>query len=251
MSRHFAKLSPAAGAVLLLATCLGCGTGDYQAQLERTVGELRGEWEKVMHPSKALPGTTVTFRMPRQLFREKTPEEIPLQERKEEESIDPRRLNPPLEGVEIGGLKYTYEGFFTYGDGSKIAYYCYLAAVDVSGLASKDPNRVIRTLRQQLYAALGDASIQWSPVQCETPEGRATEWQRLQCTGKQDFYFIDKDGKTDFRKPEATLEFYSLLEGDLVVVIGWRVPKAIVEHVGLRKWAPMVAGSVTAKQEGS
>jgi len=251
MRKSFARRFLAA-LVLLLVACLGCGTGEYNRRLEATKQRLKEESEffKGMYPAKQLPDTSIMFQVPRELFQGENREETPLQERSEEEkkSIDAGRLIPPL--VTLSGLKLTYEGLFSYADGSKIAYYCYLAAWKPMRSGGRGAaENVQRTLRNQLRKEVADSEVTSGPVECETPTGRSLWWHRLQSTHKQNFYFVEKDQKPSSRNVPGTMEFYTREEGDLVLLIGWRVPKDIQRHIGLSEWGPRVAGSVTVKQD--
>jgi hypothetical protein len=235
MNEHCANRCLAAGLALLLGTCVGCGAGNYDTRLEETVKRLGQESPfGEMYPPVQLPGTQVMVQLPKSLPESPLPSDF-----------DARRLKPPL--VSLPDLKSTYEGFYTYPDGSKIAFYCYLAVADAAAAGSRSP---ADQLRSQLQGALIDWSGRWEPVQCETPTGQVTSWERLQCITEQDFYFFKADGNPEFRKGKGTMEFYNRREGDLMLIIGWWVLSDLQgkDYVGLEQWAPRVAGSVTLKK---
>lgn len=240
MSKHSVNRCLVAGMVLLLVGPLGCGTGRYEERLEATVDRLGKEsLFSQMQPPVELPGTPVTIQLP-QFF-----EQSPLRE-----DTDARRLKPP--SIELPDLKFTYEGFYDgYGDGSKIAIYCYVAAPPMKGSGTRTP---ADRLRSALQTAIPGWSGELKSVQCRTPTGRAVEWQHLEGTIKQEFYFINTEGNEEYREADATLEFFCRQEGDVMLIIGWRVPSPIVEHIGpegdrgLEKWASRVPGSVRVKQ---
>jgi hypothetical protein len=225
--------------VLLLVGTLGCGTRRYEERLRQTVERLGKESAFAgMYPPVEVPGSPVTIQLP-QLF-----QESPLPE-----DTDPRRLQPP--SIELPDLKFTYEGFFPYPDGSKIAIYCYVAAPAMVASKSRTP---ADRLRGELQAAISGWTGKWESVQCKTPTGLGVEWQHLEGTTKQQFYFVDAEGNQEYRETDAILKFYSRREGDVMLIIGWRVPADIAQLIGpegdrgLAKWAPRVPGSVTVKQ---
>ena len=233
MSKRNANRCLVAAVALLLGTCLGCGTRRYEERLEETVKRLGQESVFTgMHPPAQLPGTQVTVQLP-QLF-----DSSPLPE-----DTDAGRLKPP--SIEVPDLKSTYEGSITDSDGGKVPFYCYLAATE------EDPER---RLRKQFQTAFPDKVVRWGEVDCKAPDGGTRKWKRLQGAGQQQkFYYRDKEQNGEFRDMATTSEFYLRQEGDLFVVIGWRVPTDYEKYIGpegdrgLDVWALRVAGSVTVK----
>lgn len=233
MSKHSANRCLVAAVVLLLGTCLGCGTRQYEKRLEETVKRLGQESAFTgMHPPAQLPGTQVMVQLP-QFF---DPSPLP-------EDTDPGRLKLP--SIEVPDLKFTYEGSITDSEGGKIPFYCYLAS------SEKDPQR---RLQQQFQTAFPEKVVRWEEVDCKAPDGGTRKWKRLQGAGKQQkFYYRDKEQNGEFRDMATTSEFYLRQEGNFFVVIGWRVPTDIEKYMGpegdrgLAVWAPRVAGSVTVK----
>jgi hypothetical protein len=225
------SLAPVA---LLLGTCTGCGTRGYEERLNETVKQLGKESAfSRMYPPVQLPGTPVMVQLPRFLG------ESPLPE-----GSDPRRLKPP--SIDLPDLKSTYEGFIVDTAEGKQHFYCYLAAT------KKDPER---QLQQQFQAALPDTVAEWQPADCETPDGGSVRWRRVEGTSKeQEFYYVEKEGRESFRKMPAKMLLYLRQEGDLFLLIGWRLPSSIENLIGvqgdfgLKRWASRVAGSVTVRQ---
>lgn len=236
MSKNYISQVLCVAVVLLLGTWVGCGTGEYESRLKATEQRLKqGSVFAQMSDAIDLPGTPITVQLPPEL------NGSPLAE-----GTDPRRLKPPgPEGGELlPGRKATYEGFVPYEGGSKMAYYCYLAATEASLIGSRDP---IRSLRLQLRTMFPESNSTWEPVQCQTPDGTTKEWNHLSCTGDQEFYDVDPSGKETFKNTGGTMEFFSRKEGDYLIMIGWRVPTVYTQQVGLAEWGPRVAGSVTVK----
>lgn len=237
MSKHFCNPCLVAGMVLLLGTCLGCGTRRYEEQLNTSVKQLKqeSEWLK-MYPERGIRDTPLLVQLPQNGLTEN-----PL-----DEGVDARRLKPPsIDGAEmLPDRKDTYEGFVEYSGGGKMAFYCHLAATDLSQLGSRDPNRV---LRLRLRKAFPDSVEAWKPVPCETPDGLANSWEKIRCTGDQEFYDVGPNGQGTFKRTPGTIEIFTRQVGDFQITIAWRVPTAYVDSVGLAQWAPRVAGSVRVK----
>ena len=229
MSRLLAnRYLPAGLALLLAAACCGCGAGEYKKRLNARVQDLGQEspLRRMRAPSE-IPDTPVMIRIPE--FFEDSPQ------------AQGRRAKPP---VDLADLKTTYEGSVTDSDGGKVAYYCYLAATNMSHAGARDPNRALQNQFRELFP---EASFQWEDVHCETPDGRAIKWQRIQTVGELEFFYTDKDGKAEQRRMQSAIEVYSRREGDFTVIIVWQVPSHVKEHVGLQEWAPRMAGTVTTK----
>jgi len=233
MTKHDVNRYLVAGMAFLLATCLGCGSKRYEDQLQETVKRLRQESGfGGMRPAVQLSGTPVMVQLPRFLPESPLPEDS-----------DPRRLKAP--SVEIPDLKSTYEGFVPDSAEGKQHYYCYLAAT------KKDPQRQL----QQQASVFPEVGLEWKSVECERPGGGTEQWKQLQGSGlQQEFYYLDKEGQATYRKMPAEIRFYVRRVGDFFVVIGWRLPAAIGQNIGLEKdlgldqWAKRVAGGVTLKE---
>ena len=238
MSKRSVNLSLVAAAGLLLAGPLGCGTGRYEERLEETVNRLgKQSVFRGMHPPVEVPGTpAVMIQLPQMLQ--------PLSS-----DEDPRRLQVP--SIELPDLKLTYEGLLAYEDGSKIGMYCYVAAPASAASRSRTP---ADRLRSAMQAAIPDWRGKWESVQCKTPTGLGVEWQYLEGTTKQQFYFVNTEGNQEYRETDAILKFYSRQEGDVMLIVAWRVPAELADRVGpaddrgLTNWAPRVPGSVTVQQ---
>ncbi len=221
---------------LLLVTCSGCGTSEYKQRLSERVRQIGNETPfSRMHAAVSIPGTPLTIRLPQSVNAQPLVEGRPVTS-----PPNPRRVKLPFD---LPGLKLTYEGFIVDNTGGKTAYYYYLAATKLSSVGSRDPNNA---LRQQLMTRFEGATVRWEDVHCHTPDGLAIQWQKTGVTGMQDFYYIDKDGNGEFLPMEGIIEVYSRREGNFMVVVVWRVPTRIKDHVNLKDWAPRVAGSLSS-----
>jgi hypothetical protein len=227
----FARGCLAVAGVALLVGSLGCGTKQYEQRVSNQVRQLKeGSVFREMYPPQAVPGTSVSFRLPRILG------ESPLPE-----NTDPVRLKPPEE-IKLPGQSVTYEGLVQDSEGGKIPFYCYLAVQDKS--TGKTINARL-SFRLALRGLFPGTSAEWQPVNCPTPDGRTVPWKKIQASGDQEFVYVNKDGQGSVTKMAGTIECYLWREGDLTVSVVWRVPTSIEEYIELSKWAPTVAGSMT------
>ena len=149
---------------------------------------------------------------------------------------------PP--GVTVTGLKLTYEGLLVDSVGGKQSYYCYLGVVDKSMLAGKDLALLMSRQAQSTFP--GTTPLE--TVSCDTPDGRSNDWKKFRVPGKQPFYYVAADGKTDYREMDGVMEFFIRQEGDFLVTVGWRPasPEG-VDYPGLAIWGPRIAGTVALK----
>ena len=230
-----------AATILLLISAPGCGTGEYEQRLTGTEGQIKqGSVFAQMRPSAPLAGTSVKIQVPSSFVSQPFNEQTQV----DGAPIDPRRLKPPSE-ISFTGLQHTYEEFLDDAAGGKMAYYCYLAAVDKASVT----NEPIMVMRRQAQSLFSGSTGRVEDVQCETPQGQSTAWKKLRATGPQAFYYVDQAGKADFREMDGALEVYSRTEGNTIVMIAWRVPTNIegAQYVDLQTWAPRVAGAMTAQ----
>ena len=240
MIRH-SRIFPAAAAMaVLLGNCVGCGTGEYERRLEKSIqqGEQGSAFQDMREVT--VPGTSVKLLLP--------PDSpgvelgtTPLAA----ETAQPR-LKPKAGEDTLPALKATYEGFVAYGEGEtggKTAYYCYVSVGDMGIYGAKDP---ARDLRNRVGRALDVSTGRWEEIQCESKGGLASDWKRLQFSSPQEFYNEDAKGTKDFRPEDGIVEIYCREVNGQFVVICWRLPKRCESNVNLAAWATRVAGSVTA-----
>jgi hypothetical protein len=215
--------------ILLLCLCWGCGTGDYEARLDKNLGDLKkGSKFNELNPAQELPDSKVSIRIPN-IF-----QGPPLPETTED-----RRKNPML----LPGLKLTYEAAIEDKEHGFLPYYCY---VGISGLPA---SQVELNLPSQ-YTIQNFAVIQWAPFSAKTAEGRETQWKKLRVTGDMEFNYKTPNGQERYQKMPGILEIYLYQEpGAPVVIIAWRMPANIEGplQVNLDKWAALIAGSVTVQ----
>ena len=237
MSGLFAKSSIPVGLIVLLASCSGCGTGEYKTRLDARLPQLSQETPfSRMYAATAIADTPVKVRIPQFFKNSPLVEGLPA-----EAPVDSRRAKPPFD---IDDLKLAYEDFVTDSSGGKVSYYCYLAVTDMSRPGARDPSAA---LWQRLRTMFTETPLNPTEVQYPRPDGRGIQWKKAVTAGPQEFYYQDKNGAGSYRPENGTIQTYCRREGDFMVLIVWRVPQRVEKNVGnlgLDQWAGRVAGTV-------
>jgi len=235
MNKHLVNRCLVAGMILLLGNCLGCGTKDYEARLQRRGRELaEGSVFNEMHPARKLPNTSVSIRVPPKF------KAMPLPE-----DTDTQQLKPPLpeDSVLVKGLKLTYEGAITDSEGGQMSFYCHLITIDSSYFGTRRP---VDSLSRVVKRDFSESADRPTNVQCQTPEGLEQTWHKVHATGVQKFRYVNSQGQSEFRDTEGVMDLYVRKEGEVTIVILWRVPTYLTgkDFVGIDEWGPVMAGSV-------
>jgi len=223
-----------------LSVAAGCGTGDYEKRLDKCLHDLQaGSKFNGLYGPQLLAETPISLRVPKMFL------DPPLVEGAmvNGKPIDPRRVKP-FQGP-LPGLKLTYEGFVESADGLKTPYHCYLLAMKKVPGPMGDP---VASLPMLLNTVPHDSLSGWSDIQGETPSGGAIPWKKIRMTGNQEFVNLNKAGEERFVQMPGLLDIYVHEEAGFVVMIVWRMPNDLEAKIELGKWAPMVAGSITAQQ---
>jgi hypothetical protein len=215
--------------ILLLSLCLGCGTGDYEAKLDHR--KVTSKFD-VLLPAENLAGTRVSIRTPSEF---KLP---PLAEG----TADVKRYKPGV--VTVPGLKRTCEGLIEDAAKGQIPFYCHIGVIEASADQAK---KTAEQLQAEVAKLPKGETVQWSPMQVATPNGRESNWQMLRLACPQEFYYKTKEGKDTFTTMDGILEVYLHEEGGYAVVIVWRLPSSVEQNVGLPDLAKLMAGAVSVK----
>ena len=226
-------------AVLLLVVTVGCGEAELERRLQKQVDAMEqgSTFTQDMQEASVIPGTSVSVQLP------KTIDATLLTD------VDEKRLKPI--GVDITGLKLTYEGTIADADEGEQPYYLYVGVIDIGALRKgySGVNDFTRNKLMGTYTGDKGETGSWAVVQCETPAGRLVDWQKLRATGEQDFYYVDKDGNGDFLSMPGTLEVYTSEQNGKVITIAWRMPTSLEQSVAAFRMATKVAGSVVVEAE--
>jgi len=239
MNRHLPNGYLAVGVAVLMGACLGCGTREYERRLKDRGKQLeQGSAFAQMHAATTLPGTSIQVQVP-QAF-----DAAPLRE-----GSEPERFRPPLpeHSTFVTKLKLTYEGAIADAEGGRMSFYCHLIVTDVASFSNRPPPE---TLAQELRNTFSDSVGAPQSVECQTPAGLNSAWYKVSGTDTQKFRYVKADGQTEYRETNGIMEFYARQEGDLIIVILWRVPTHLKgkDYANLDEWGPLTAGSVTVKQ---
>jgi hypothetical protein len=236
MSKPCVNRCVAAGLALLLSLGAGCGTGGergYEARMNQRLKSLAQDDPFARMNLTLVPGTPLAFQLP-PMFTD--PPMVDGQ------GGDPRRAKPPFE---VGQIKLAYEGLLEDETQGKMAYYLYVYAVDMSLRGAREP---VNVLRRQLTSAFDDITVTSEDAHVSTPDGRSLSCKMVSLEAPQEFCYLAPDGAAEYRSVEGIVRFYVRREGDFVLMLGWRVPSYLKEHIGLDEWAPRAAGSVVVKK---
>lgn len=226
-----------------LAVVLGCGSGDYQVRLEKSIKQTREQssFQNLGEPMQ-LAGSRVVVRVPK-VFQS-------LSEGGGEK-ISPDRLAPTI--ITLPDLKATFEALAEHDD-VKEAYYVYFGVVTLRQSRNDDTSpttRVERGLQYDFKAKFTAADDNWKDQDFTTPVGGTLKWRKLRGDGVQQPFYVERDGKGTSTPMPGVMELYclSLPDADCVVWMAWRVPKALEEQIGLGKLVAQTAGSVSVQPQ--
>jgi len=241
MDRFFKHGQRLAAVVLTMnmAWIVGCGVGEYRERIEARVRELGKSNEFAgLYAPQQLGDKPVTVQVPQPFKRSPLVADVPVAE----EGAPPADVRGKPGIVDLPGLIYTYEDFVADADGGQIPFYLHISAESKNEPAYRD--RTSQWL-QQVQQRFPGQSAAWESVECPSPAGETTNWQRLRAEGEQTFYYKDKAGQGREVKLPGVFEMYHRTDEDWAVALVWRVPTAVADHVNLTKWAPLVAGTVS------
>jgi hypothetical protein len=232
MSRYFLPSFPVfgprfrLGGVLLLMACLGCGS-EYERRLHDSGAtaqmELAKKYDDKLTEPKSVPGTALMVRLPK-------PGSIAPEG-------DPRRSKPG--NIPVSDIKLACEGMIPDSGGGQMSYYLYVGVIPGT----------MQSVTGALASALGIAPQltkkgDWADVSCDTPQATTVVWRKLSLTGKQDFYYKDKDNKETFNSMDGVVDIYLREETakNQVLALVWRVPTHIEASLDLSNLETLVAG---------
>jgi len=229
--------------VLGLLAC-GCGTGQYERTMLQRAAELKHESAfRLLMPSQQVPGSELWIRLPKN-FHDK-----PLRQgnRVAGATVGPERITPQI--VDIPGLLATYEAMIPEADGPeetvrKLACYCHVFQVRYREGIHHDP---AENIRRQFQLKGTHIPPQWVDVGCATPEGRRIDWKMLQVELPQPFYTVKGKGPGKIEELPGLFVIFERREGDEVLGMVWRVPKAIASRLQWPKPAELAGGCLVLK----
>src|SRR3989304_1525076 len=231
MNRITFERFAAAALIQLLGICWGCGTGEYERRLEGRIAEIKTESKfNFLSQPRDVPDTQVSIRIPQEF---KSP---PLVEGGEIEGkpIDPRRVKPNV--INIPGLKLTFEGFIEDANKGKQPYYLYIG-VTTDERRANYPRIMVSELKSK-----SNTTTELSDLQAPTPQGRSLDWRKCRATGNQEFFYVPLEGEPSFRRMPGIIDLLFYDQGDILVIMAWRMPSGLEQSFDFPNWEAMTAG---------
>lgn len=209
-------------ALLVSLLVTGCGTREYNRLVSSRVALARGEAKfRTLYAPSAVPGAPLKIRIPL-VFKPDQLFVATSKHRDDGNQIRPDRFQPPF--MKWSGFQYCYEGEATNAEGRKFPFYCYLGAVPGS---SADAEKLASQLTATLKETFKDAPMDWQGIDCESPTGIAVQWKKLRIEADQPFLFNNAGGGVAPENFPGVFELWITEKQDHVVVMAWRVPKAV------------------------
>jgi len=236
---------PTAWAVLGLVAVAGCGAQEYQRRFEAELQRLtlRVPFEESLQSPARVADTPVMVRVPKGYDTVGT-----------FKAADSRldALRPA--GLELGYPLSAYESRVT--DASYGKYSCYLfvfagkvpAAGKWGSATAGDRLDASGEVAQSVSRLFPAAKPQWSDVSVPTLAGGTAAWQKLRVVAEQEFPYQNAAGQKSQPRMPGVLEIYGRVQNQHLILLAWRVPAMLEQHVQLSKLAPLVAGGIEAEE---
>jgi len=239
----------------LLSLVAGCGTGEYQARMEKQIAALRelARFNDLQKLTYTLPATNVTLRVHQKL-------EGPVDMGGRSSfgaSIPSAEIQPP--GWRMPGQRATARMFVKDNENREWPVYCYFGEVAVPALA--DGAKLFRefvkgTLEQTKVLAVGN----WEEVQIKQPGGNLLPCWRIRAVGEMPFLLKSggpsgapaTPGSTgpQAAKTSGVLQIY-IPNNDLsLVLIGWLAPQIVETASGIDDKVQLTVGTVAVQPLG-
>ena len=219
--------------VPLLIVTFGCGTGEYDRQMRKTLEELRtpeelekGQVFDMLYESPTeVPGIGVSLRIPK-LLDATAKSWRPGSLNAAGEPIDESRIQPPF--VKLPGFQFCYERFVPDQSGGQQPVYCYVAVSDSKDASQED---LIASVQKDLKAKFSNAPATWEETSLNTPDGGTLTCRRISVTGPQGFV-VSPEGR-ESKDSEGRMDLYLYSNETHHVLVGWRAPSGISEELSL------------------
>lgn len=212
-----------AGCVVSICVCItGCGTGTYDAVVDRGVAAIRADAKfRGMFAPVQIPEVPYTVRVPVIFPNSYTPTSSHPDDGPK---ILPQRMQPPFMAAEEN-IKLMFEGTVKEGS-STLPFYVYLGASAVKpGEVDKFAAEIEKGVKTIVPA---DQAPSWEPVDADTPSGKAIHWRKMRLMIDQPFLVkLDGDDKPAAQNMPGILELWLHDAGEHAVMIAWRAPKQI------------------------
>jgi hypothetical protein len=236
--------------VFLLCVGAGCGTSSYEKRMEEHLAgrELKSKLTSAgLGSVRELVGTPFAVAVPVRFDDPLYEDGKAVGKTVQGKPVEPRRAEPGKFGVPA--LNLTYEGSVVDLNNGKQPCYCYVGAKPLP--PGGDVGQIAVKLRKEWSSVPNVGKVsEVSDFKDETHEGSV--WKKIRCEAKQEFYYVNKDGKESFSEMDGVMEAYLHDEAGYLIVIAARMPKGVENALqaegGLTKWATAIIGNIRVKQ---
>ena len=225
-------------AMVLLATTLGCGQGEYEAAMNDSIKGIAFDSNFIQGLS-ADPAEIIKdvaeLRLP--AFIDNFATSLTMTSKDNAgDLIDPRRVQPP--GIKIPGFRFSYEKFEQLGGrNTDQPLYVYFG--------SRPGNEPIKSVTGPILQGARKIrkNINWTTEELDTPDRGRLKFQKLSVKGIQDFEFDPRGGQIE--KKAGQLDIYVHSTPEHHIIVGFRTTDAIAEMTKMFDLAPFSLGKLT------
>jgi hypothetical protein len=218
----------------LAAFLAGCGTDDYQSQLDQAVtGSAKNSPFAVLGPDTKIPDSTITLRLPPSM---------------QSVDINGRGKFPGSILEVIDGLKATYEGYWENKDAkTKQYFYLYIAVTEAPSNGFMPIQYFNQTLAQKQFSAAESSTSINKNMPIAGPDGTSKPFDEVHFVkGKQPFP-IFKQGSEVIQEELGDVICLSRVDNGKVYSIIYRYPSNFAnQHTSVFDcdWVKYVAGTM-------
>ncbi len=235
--------SPVAVAFCVFA--LGCGSGEYQKRLNNSLKQRREQSAfAAMSEPISLPGTKLTFRVPKEFVNAADKAADPLHKK----LLSPGPLRPEQADA-AAFYMYLTEAKPEQGEDLP-ALTLHWGRRDPAAGSKQDPSS---ELMYALQDAMPNMELKWQEEHFFTPQGGSVTWQKLSASGTMEFVMVKCADGTLTGTKRMKGDFYLYIckhpESEVFVWMVWRVPDIIAGDVAVPVYAAQVGGSLKFESE--
>jgi hypothetical protein len=180
----------------------------------------------------SIPNTQATLRIPAKM------QSIGIE--------DPQRGKCP--GVEIAGLKSTYEGTLKDKLGNDLHFYLYVGASELGQNGFMSTRNMLNKLQEKFPKGEPENSTEINRnFTADSPEGTTVPWEEFHFKCNQNFFYPTKDNPQNYQDMMGNLSCFCHAENGYYVTLVFRYPSIIDDRHAEdfdSEWGKLVAGSL-------